>query len=101
MDPVTHCNVDQRTRNAGIRCIWRAYNIYAAKCDCAGVSPWTPLGELSDPLAGFKGPLSGGQKDGKGKRREEKGKGKGNLILMRIWNRAADWLRPPYKKYHG
>ena len=29
----THCNVDQRSRNAATRCVLRAYK-NAAKCDC-------------------------------------------------------------------
>jgi len=58
----------------------------------AGVSPWAPLGELSDPIAGFKGPLSGGQRDGKGEEGRRNGRKKGNLILMRSWNRAMHRL---------
>jgi len=44
----------------------RAYN--AAKCDC-GAPP--------DPIAGFKGPLRGGEGDGEGMGRGRDGKGKG------------------------
>ena len=47
-------------------------------------------------------------KEGKGKGGEEKGKGgegqegrRGRLILMRSWNRAADWLRPTLRIANG
>jgi len=52
-----------------------------------------------DLLAGFKGPLRGGEgrgrweREGEGKGRGEGGEGKGRLTLMCSWNRATDWLR--------
>jgi len=49
-----------------------------------------------DPLAGFKeGKGNGGKEKGKGGEEQGGGRGgEGRLILMRRWNRAADWLRP-------
>jgi len=78
----------------------RAFN--AAKCDCGGLHPGPCCGSLQRSprsLAGFKGPLHGGEGRGKGgKEKGEEGKGRregdGRLTLMRSWNRAADWLRP-------
>jgi len=97
----------KRTRNTATRYLLRAYN--AAKCDCCGATPRTPLGKRMysappDFLAGFKGAASRrrggrgkGSKGGEGKGRgEEQGgaEGEGRLTRMRSWNRAADWLRP-------
>ena len=69
----THCNADQRTRNAATRCVLRAYN--AAKCDCGrGSAPDTVGGAYiapPDSLAGFKG------RGGEGKGGRERGEGQG------------------------
>jgi len=64
---------------------------------------WWSLQRSPDSLAGFKEDASRRGREGrerKGKRRgregsgREGGEGDGRLILMRSWNRAADWLRP-------
>ena len=72
----THCNADQRTRNAATRCVFRAYN--AAKCDCG--PRCGSLQRSPDPVAGFKGPLRGGERgrerrgwEGRGRERQERG----------------------------
>jgi len=80
----------------------RAYN--AAKCDCGRSSAGEAYSAPPNLLAGFKGPLRGGEgkrKGGKGKKGEGKRKGRREgkrrerrLTLMSSWNRAADWLRP-------
>jgi len=65
----THCNADQRTRNAATACILRTYN--AAKCNCRSAPP--------DSLADFKGAASQWGGVGKG----GKGKGKGGEVRGR------------------
>jgi len=92
----THCNADQRTRNAATRCVLPAFN--PAKCDCGRGSAPDPAGGAYSappgPLAGFKGAPSrrgGGGEGRRGAGRERKGR---ELTLMRSWNRTADWLRP-------
>jgi len=65
----------------------------------------TPLGSSQhspDPLAGFKGPLRGGEGEGKGKGGEGQGGGEGeggevDSDAQLEW--AADWLRPAVFQY--
>jgi len=63
----THCNAEQKSRNAATRCVLRAYN--AAKCD-----RWGRLQRSPDLLAGFK--RSASWRGGKGEGREGKGRGR-------------------------
>jgi len=46
----THCNADQRTRNAATRCVLRTYNAARVHDPAGGAYSAPP-----DPLAGFKG----------------------------------------------
>jgi len=66
----------------------------------AGVSPQTPLGELTaltqSPLAGFKGPTSKGrgrEREGTGKGREGKG-GEGKEVREEE-EKGGSFVRPP------
>jgi len=68
---------------------------------------WDAYSALPDSLAGFKGPLRGGEGEGEGRegegrggegkgRRREGGRGRegeGRLTVTRSWNRAADWYK--------
>ena len=109
----THCNADQRTRNAATRCVLRAYK--AAKCDCARGSGFDPAGgAYSAPPDSLRGPLRGREGEGDGRERELRGgeekwrragrEGKGRrgkvVTLMHSWNRAADWRRPALRSTH-
>ena len=101
-DFATHCDADQRTRNAATSAFWE-HAMQQNAPDPAGGDYNAP----PDPLACFKGAASwrrgGGGRERRGSEREESGREggerEGKLILMRSWNWAADWLRPALDNY--
>jgi len=58
----SHCNANERTRNAANRCVLQAYN--AAKWTAAMLGGGS-IQRSSDPLAGFKGASVRGKGQGR------------------------------------